>query len=857
MEKFTVKYQENINEGFLDRFNIFKKKDNDKKDNDSEKKKSGISLIFTSLFGGILGGSTELQKHRAELKAKKREEIDKMKSALNAQKLKLKKQELNTKQATELQQLRLRNQEKIDNCKAAEESLKRQALYFGKTDIKFTSDELAAIISSQSKEASNANGTNDEDLDDKFSRLLQASLYDESTDSFRDQETIEKMLSDDNCDNEYIKQLKNLYKDNKDELINKVRKEKNLMDACSDAINTVSILKTSQTTVDEHKDEIKKIESQLSQLNEYNAKIKELNGKIDESNDAEEKKKTMLNDGWNGIPITEKDDVSAENISKEQKINILNNIKKEIDEAGVDFSNLTSSEKKEKYNEFRQNICAKYGLQEVMTDDALESLRMGDKDITSDSVGNFDINLDKVGEAIADKANKYKTEVIEKANNLAKYKEDKKSVEETYKDVKDLKTEDLEAAKTTLSENIKKHESEIRKHEDQTESLKEMCKEAQSKTADLEKDKDDELQNEVRKMPDDLSAGETFNENGKRGYYDENGEFHERPKVNDNNEDDVKKLEKYLGAAKSTFIKQDPLDMCNVKSIKKDGDTYVVELEPGGTKTGLSAAEAAKYEYVRKKAKTTWKTESEKIKKKMIDDIVACNDETDMEKLAKDSPEYKELLDAIKNDDEGVLGEYEKAFKNYKGTNGEYGKKFSLIKHLKDNDFDDNLSDINIDDEDTDDSKDDEERFNEIADKIDKLEKKKENDELSDEEKDELKRLKDEADEIFKNNEKNRDDGDDGENDGENDGEEKDDTGKPKRFIKKQKGKRKGSYRYVVYDANGKPKKDKNGKPELASKDDWRSNMRAWRRYKKKTNNTQNESYISLKSYILNNMNKF
>lgn len=85
----------------------------------------------------------------------------------------------------------------------------------------------------------------------------------------------------------------------------------------------------------------------------------------------------------------------------------------------------------------------------------------------------------------------------------------------------------------------------------------------------------------------------------------------------------------------------------------------------------------------------------------------------------------------------------------------------------------------------------------------------------------------------------------------------KDENGKPKppkRKIKKVRGKRKGTFRYYVYDANGGRKKDDNGKPLRSNKEEWQANMKAWSKYRARLKKWS-ENNESLSIFLQNNMN--
>ena len=84
---------------------------------------------------------------------------------------------------------------------------------------------------------------------------------------------------------------------------------------------------------------------------------------------------------------------------------------------------------------------------------------------------------------------------------------------------------------------------------------------------------------------------------------------------------------------------------------------------------------------------------------------------------------------------------------------------------------------------------------------------------------------------------------------------------KPKRKIKKVRGKRKGTFRFYVYDANGGRKTGDDGKPLRSNEDDWRANQRAWAKYGKRVikwnkNNPNNKITESITSFLKNNINE-
>jgi hypothetical protein len=87
-----------------------------------------------------------------------------------------------------------------------------------------------------------------------------------------------------------------------------------------------------------------------------------------------------------------------------------------------------------------------------------------------------------------------------------------------------------------------------------------------------------------------------------------------------------------------------------------------------------------------------------------------------------------------------------------------------------------------------------------------------------------------------------------------------DDNGKPqppKRKIKKTTGKRKGTFRYVVFDTKTKsPKKSDDGKKVTASKDDWQKNQRAWAKYEKRLEKWKKEHpNEGLSAFLQSNIN--
>lgn len=87
----------------------------------------------------------------------------------------------------------------------------------------------------------------------------------------------------------------------------------------------------------------------------------------------------------------------------------------------------------------------------------------------------------------------------------------------------------------------------------------------------------------------------------------------------------------------------------------------------------------------------------------------------------------------------------------------------------------------------------------------------------------------------------------------------KDENGKPKppkRKIKKVRGKRKGTFRYYVYNANGGRRKDENGKPLRSNKEDWQANMKAWSKYRARLDKWKKDHpNESLSIFLQNNLN--
>lgn len=868
MKKFNDAYIEYVNENIFDK--LFGRK---KTNSDEDKKSNGPLGLFGWLFGTGDDEEDKIQTAMKKLAENKEKEIAKQMNDLKKAKESAFIEKMNAKQGAALNQMKLKNQAKINNYNAVKDACKRQSEFWkGNTSI-YTAEELASSLKDLDEQYNAAAGVgDDEDVNEKISRLMMATCVDKDG-NFRNIEDIKKLMDSADSDDPNIKELKELRKKHAED-INKAIENGSFSDIVQKTIAHQSKIDAVKNSKEENEKLKKEYEEKQKLIKEYEEK-KELDDKNNKKFTEAEKNYNELkkddSDGWKGTGLK----LNSDGKIVATKGSIKTIIEKAYNQANEDAD---GENKGDEVNKILKDKLKTYGIE--LSDESIDSITLtlqgGNNNFSLDNIKGLDNDsIDSIINDVNTYANNEVEEIRKKYEDTKTAKEASQQElnDEKYKDVSKISPEDkakIEQNIELATKNIDETDKIIKEYNNNLEAIKIRSEECKKMSDNKRSELDSELQKHIKQY-DDLSPGELFNEDGKRGYYDDKGEFHERPKGKDSEETN-KLVDKYLEDAKSNLMLKKDSDLNDIVSVtKQDDGKYTVKIN-GKEMTDVSAEEAAKYEAARRSVKSTWKTEIKKQRGEVLDAIKNSDNMDELKEKAKENPGLQKLIDAIENDDTDVIDKYKESFKR----EGEYGKDLDIIQQIKDKkteepqgdepqgDEDDDSdvdNDINVDDEDED----------EIADKEKELEKKKkekdkkydrweelegkEESELSDEEKDEKERLYDEIDEISKEIDdldkeikdlKKEDDDTEEENDND------EETGKPKRRIKKLPSKRKGFYKYIVYDSNGKLKKTDDGKPMRASKQDWIANKKAWAKYRKnKSNNNEN---LSLSGFIKNKL---
>jgi hypothetical protein len=600
--------------------------------------------FFTGIFSWLAPGNEsaseaerkKIRKQMAEDRKRRNDEIRKKKDDLRAQRLQIKaairKNNKNVRHANKLRELDRR----LDSLKAEADFIGA----FSSNSIIISKDQEHALHRRMEK-ISNGLGPSDRADWDVAQSIFISSIYKEDEDGNvvlkKDEElkaAIDEMKKNDN--------LKDVLKRNGlvDDDDNYIEDAEAFNKFASDMGVAVVDAKNAQKDLDDAEDELEMAEKARDtylEFEKYKKEKDELKSSIGELNDQ------LIANPSNIVNEILEDDDNTKKLKSEE------DVKKVLDKYGLKYEDLKSAtdgkdnmakaveefvnSKKTDIDSHKEKIAneLKQKLDSVLGDDApdLEVVKDGlDKDTVEKATSTIDEQIES--ETEKQSINKLGEEIT----NEEKYNE--------------LKRE--------LKKKVSDKQRELEKQNDLQEEMNEFYKDAQKN-----KEKDKVLSNEeVKKIHDDvkseiedLNPGEVI-QDGKVGYYDEEGKFKEKPKTFKDEEE----IKKYKEALKVSFL-SDPDKVVGSAvevDVKVDGEGNVTYYKKGddGEDEKITAEEYKehlKQNAIHEKNDAYLKSGKDGIKKDLSDAITAA-------KNGKAKKEHLELLaKTIKSGEDGKLSE--------------------------------------------------------------------------------------------------------------------------------------------------------------------------------------------------------
>lgn len=681
-----------VDEGMLDGFKNFFKKDSGEKSEKSENM-SLFSFAFGRIASIFVGKETKTEEairktleEKLAADKKNAEDIEKARDEAQAEKIK-------ARAEGEKNKMRLKAQKKIDAYNALKKEYEITTNFFKNNTLDMSDKEREAIYNQMDKSFRELNDPSELEAADKIKRLTDYFLIDENG-NLRNANQVAEFMEK-NPENAKI--LTDLIKETDGEIAGTVADNAKLLVARYNE----SAKETAKVMDDKEMEEKQKNIDKAQEMYDKNTKLAE---------EHETKKKAY-----------------------EEKSEALRKIEEEkpkftVDDNGVAFNkdffngfeSLKSDDNAGPNEDKIREAAKKYGKMAGLSEEQITELTGKMIEKSNGAGGAFDDSAfqkefkQQINDNYKDAAKKYTNDYD------VKHKAAQEEVTNTKKDLDDFEEDhsevDSEFIKNWTDPNKTKLKGEIDEQQKQLDAQKiESDKQRKSRQEarkvgeevlndqKVPQDIKDKIEEEKKKY-EGLEPGETINDKGEVGYWHTNkdGEREFVKKPNAKNQDNTER-EEYKKNLEKTLLNE-PLITNNEEIIYRDGEYVKVTIKDDGTKEESSATEQ---EYISYKAgrehELRTETAQKKVKRAELEDIKKKYWDEKAGKLKADAiknlseKEKNELLEKIRNFN-NILGD-DKSGERLTGDWSKFEKKF---KYFADSDEADNREeedgDINNDD---------------------------------------------------------------------------------------------------------------------------------------------------------------